>query len=142
MGRQTHLTPEFIELVPAELKDGVLYVSMVHSCVIHRCCCGCGEKVVTPLSRGEWQLCYDGETVSLHPSIGNSRFPCRSHYWIRQGKVVWARTLSQAETEHAWKLDRAARDANFDVGPVQQTSISAPLTKKRGFWRRLLGLSD
>ncbi|WP_316162833.1 DUF6527 family protein [Bradyrhizobium sp. SZCCHNRI20481] len=141
MARQTHLTPEFVELAPPQLKDGVLYVSMVHSCVIHRCCCGCGEKVVTPLSPGEWQLYFDGENVSLHPSIGNSRFRCRSHYWIRQGQVIWVKKLTPAETEAAWRHDRAARDAHFGARQGPQVEPPAPKSK-RGFWQRLLGPSE
>jgi len=115
MPRQIHLTPEFIELAPPELKEGVLYVSMVHACVIHRCCCGCGEKVVTPLSPAEWQLSYDGEAVSLHPSIGNSRFPCRSHYWVKRGRVVWVPKLTAAEAEAARGFDRATRVTHTSV---------------------------
>jgi hypothetical protein len=38
MARQTHLTPEFVELVPPELEEGVLYVSMLYGSVIHKCC--------------------------------------------------------------------------------------------------------
>jgi hypothetical protein len=49
MPRQTQLTLEFIELAPSELKEGVLYLSMVYASAIHKCCCGCSEKVVTPL---------------------------------------------------------------------------------------------
>jgi hypothetical protein len=138
MASQTHLTPEFIELAPSKLKEGVLYVSMVHSCAIHQCCCGCGEKVVTPLSRGEWQLSYDGETVSLYPSIGNSRFPCGSHYWIRSGKVVWAPKLSAAEAETARLLDRASRNSQNVKQPKPDLKLSTP-RKKRGFWYWLLG---
>jgi hypothetical protein len=35
-----------------------------------------------PISPADWQLAYDGDTVSLTPSIGNWGFPRRSHYWI------------------------------------------------------------
>jgi hypothetical protein len=141
MPRQIHLTPEFIELAPSELKEGVLYVSMVHACVIHRCCCGCGEKVVTPLSPAEWQLSYDGEAISLHPSIGNSRFSCGSHYWVKRGQVVWAPKLTVAEAEAARRFDRATRDAyvgskSATVAPAPQAQV-AVTEKKRGFWRRI-----
>jgi hypothetical protein len=46
--------------------------------------------VVTPLSPTDWALTYDGETVSLDPSVGNWGFPCKSHYWIERSKVIWA----------------------------------------------------
>ena len=29
-----------------------------------------GNKVVTPISPADWQLFYDGDTVSVTPSIG------------------------------------------------------------------------
>ena len=90
MARQTQLTPEFIELAPRKLMEGVLYVSMLHGSVIHKCCCGCGEKVVTPLGPTDWKLTYDGEAISLHPSVGNWSLRCQSHYWIQNNQVHWA----------------------------------------------------
>jgi hypothetical protein len=140
MARPTKLTTEFVDLVPPQLKDGVLYVAMENSCVIHRCCCGCGEKVVTPLSPGEWQLSYDGESITLYPSIGNSRFRCRSHYWIKQGRVEWAPTLSAAETEFAWRMDRAARDSQAAARrPPIATPQPAHTLETPGFFGRLWG---
>lgn len=88
--RRTTLRPEFIVTVPDDLEEGVLYVSMTYATAIHLCACGCGEEVVTPISPTDWQLRYDGEAISLAPSIGNRRLPCRSHYWIRSGRVDWA----------------------------------------------------
>ena len=31
-----------------------------------------------------------GERALLYPSIGNWQFPCRSHYWIRRNRIIWA----------------------------------------------------
>lgn len=61
---------------------------------MHLCACGCRTKVVTPISSTEWRLIYDGESVSLYPSIGNWQFPCQSHYWIRRNEIRWAREWS------------------------------------------------
>jgi hypothetical protein len=83
-------TLKFVELMPESLEPETLYVSTRFALVSHRCACGCGEEVVTPLSPSEWHLIYDGETISLYPSIGNWNFPCRSHYWIVQNGVRWA----------------------------------------------------
>lgn len=74
---------EFVKSVPKNPEKGVIYVSIDYATVIHQCCCGCGREVVTPLSPTDWQLSFDGQTVSLDPSIGNWSFPCQSHYWIR-----------------------------------------------------------
>ena len=55
----------------------------------HLCACGCGERVITPLSPTQWKLVYNGETVILYPSIGNYAFACQSHYFLTNGKIVW-----------------------------------------------------
>jgi Family of unknown function (DUF6527) len=88
--RRTSITHEFVEYIPAELAEGVLYVSITYRTAVHRCVCGCGNKVVTPISPADWQLLYDGDTISLNPSIGNWNFPCRSHYWIRHDQIRWS----------------------------------------------------
>lgn len=88
--RNTSITHEFVEYIPKDLTEGVLYVSITYRTAVHRCACGCGNKVVTPISPADWQLVYDGETVSLTPSIGNWSFPCRSHYWITSNQLHWS----------------------------------------------------
>ena len=61
---------EFVHYMPKELNQGVLYISMEYSLVIHLCACGCGEKVATPLSPEDWKLYYDGEAItSLHQLV-------------------------------------------------------------------------
>ena len=86
-----------MEYVPESLEEGVLYVSIPFATVLHLCCCGCGNEVVTPLDPTDWQLTFDGRSVSLSPSIGNWSFDCQSHYWINRNHVRWARQLSEKE---------------------------------------------
>jgi hypothetical protein len=76
------LSHEFVKSVPEKLDDGVLYVSMEYRTAIHKCCCGCGERVVTPFSPKSWKMTFDGKTISIHPSIGNWSFAC-------QNGVIW-----------------------------------------------------
>ena len=90
MTRHKVLVHQFVEFIPNELKEGTLYVCMGLATVVHKCCCGCGNEVVTPLSPSDWKLIFDGETITLHPSIGNWGFKCQSHYWIRDSRVRWA----------------------------------------------------
>ena len=85
---------EFVRRVPAELEEGVLYVGLDCDVVVHKCACGCGEKVVLPLSPEHWKLSYDGE-VTLSPSIGNYQYDCKSHYFIRDGKIVWVESSDE-----------------------------------------------
>jgi hypothetical protein len=79
----------FVELIPKFLDEGVVYISIEYGTAVHLCCCGCGNEVVTPLTPVDWRVTYDGETISLDPSIGNWSLDCRSHYWIRRGRVEW-----------------------------------------------------
>lgn len=83
------MTLNFVELMPKEIEDGVLYISMEYATAIHRCACGCGNKVVTPLSPKDWKLTFNGESISLSPSIGNWNFDCKSHYWIVNNNIKW-----------------------------------------------------
>lgn len=83
------LHPTFIEHFPDQLEPGVLYVSMKYAICAHSCACGCGHKVITPLSPKKWKLIYDGENVTLFPSIGNYGFPCQSHYFLTTGRIEW-----------------------------------------------------
>jgi hypothetical protein len=87
----TTLQHKFIENIPENIDPGILYVSMEYATAIHKCACGCGNKVVTPFSPGDWQLTYDGKSVSLNPSIDNESFPCKSHYWIKSNNIRWVR---------------------------------------------------
>jgi len=82
---------KFVENIPDNLEDSIIYISLVYGTVVHKCCCGCGNEVVTPLSPKDWKLLFDGESISLFPSIGNWSFDCRSHYWIKDNKVVWCK---------------------------------------------------
>lgn len=80
---------QVVRRVPEDLKFGVLYVCFDCNVVVHLCACGCGEKVVLPIDPDFWSVKYDGETVSLAPSVGNYQFHCRSHYWIKENRVIW-----------------------------------------------------
>ncbi len=70
------LTPEFVDFIPEVLEDGKLYISQTYATAVHKCCCGCGHKVVTPLSPTGWRLAVERGFVSLYPSIGNWGYPC------------------------------------------------------------------
>lgn len=79
-----------VHRVPEKLKSGLLYVCFDCNVVVHLCACGCGRKVVLPIDPDFWSVMYNGETISLNPSIGNFQFPCKSHYWIKENQVIWA----------------------------------------------------
>ena len=106
--------------------------------VSHRCCCGCGREVVTPLTPTDWKLIFDGETVSLYPSIGNWNFPCRSHYWIWNSCVEWAGDWSERKVNAAIDEDRIQKVRYYGgakAGNPSESSNEKPLGKD-GFWPR------
>ncbi len=107
------LAHDFVEFIPEVLKEGTLYVSMKYATVAHKCCCGCGREVVTPLSPTDWRLIFDGKSISLDPSIGNWGFDCKSHYWIVRSRVKWARRWSQKLIDAARATDRGEKRRYF-----------------------------
>lgn len=103
----------FVHYIPEQLDPGALYISVDFATCAHQCACGCGSEVITPLSPADWQLIFDGETVSLSPSIGNWSFPCRSHYWIVRNSIRWASGKSQTDITRGRKFDRHRRRARY-----------------------------
>ncbi len=73
------------------MSSGLLYISIPYRTCGHLCCCGCGQEVITPLSPAQWSLTYDGENVSMRPSIGNWALACQSHYVVCKGQIRWSR---------------------------------------------------
>lgn len=108
------LEHRFVEHVPEQLEEGVLYVSIPFETVIHKCCCGCGKEVVTPLSPSAWKLTFNGETISLYPSIGNWSFECKSHYWIKKNRVVWDVPFTNSQIKRVQKRDLIDNQLQFD----------------------------
>lgn len=107
------MEPRFVEGIPRELEEGVLYISRRFRTASHLCCCGCKTKIVTPLRETEYQLVERGNQVSLFPSIGNWNHPCQSHYWIRDNRVIWAGSMSEVAIRRRRRLDAAEQDAYF-----------------------------
>jgi hypothetical protein len=119
-----HLKHVFVESAPDELDGHTLYVSLQYASVIHRCCCGCGREVVTPLSPTDWSLTFDGVSISLWPSIGNWNSPCRSHYWIENSRVHWASNWSDERISRGRAAEALARVRYYErLGHDDQVSV-------------------
>lgn len=154
--RLDSITPELVELAPRVLQPGRLYVSQKYKVAVHLCCCGCGEKVVTPFSAAEWQIKLTGGRATLHPSIGNWSMTCQSHYWIRNNRVIWSGALTKSRIKAVFERDQRdlktlhrAAAARQNPSPSQvnlaqatprtQTLASKLLGWLQSLWRRLLG---
>ena len=92
------LKPVFVEAIPQlpEMEDGTLYVSMRFATLSHLCPCGCGRLVDVTLDPATRSLTYDGEHLTLRPSIG-VKFPCRSHYSIVRNAIMWHPPISKSD---------------------------------------------
>jgi hypothetical protein len=124
MIRNNHLSHEFVEFIPDSLVEGKLYISMQFSTAIHKCCCGCGIEVVTPFSPTDWKLIFNGVSISLTPSIGNWNFKCRSHYWIKEGQIIWASDMSSDQINIGRKHDQLRKAEQFNqqnIGLLKNT---------------------
>lgn len=136
----TQLIHRFVEFIPDSLDEGVIYLSIACGTVVHRCCCGCGREVVTPLTPTDWKLIFDGQTVSLYPSIGNWSFPCRAHYWITRNRVDWAADWPDWCIATARYEDQEMKDKFFGSREEEQSGEANEQGAKTraGFWSRLL----
>lgn len=134
--RQTHLKPSFVEFIPDHLEDGVLYISERFRTSSHKCCCGCGEEVVLPLSPAEWQLSRDGDAVSLWPSVGNWDYGCKSHYVIRRNQVRWAGSMTAHQIKRVKQRDEFALRSQVESTNAARASKELTAADTLGFCRR------
>ena len=98
-----HITELLMPWIPGEEKPeyGVLYVAETEyqdeQFVQYSCPCGCGTVVFIPYYKQSqqkelypsWGFKETDGKVTLSPSILSSGFPCRSHYFIRDNRILW-----------------------------------------------------
>lgn len=109
MTAETVIRHVFVDLIPEDLQEATIYISVRHATAAHRCMSGCGREVITPLSPTDWKLTFDGRSVSLHPSVGNWSYPCQAHYWIKSNTVHWAPRWSAEQIRRGREADMAAK---------------------------------
>lgn len=140
MSRLTRISHQFVEFVPKDLPAGVLYISIPYDTAVHLCACGCGSKITTPIRPARWILTYDGESVSLSPSIGNWSYPCQSHYWIRHDRIDWAPKLSREKIAAGRERDRINRQRSLASktgdGTAAPRPVGSRLLRFARRWRR------
>lgn len=136
--RPKRLEHRFVEHIPEHLEAGILYVSMEYATSAHCCCCGCGEEVVAPFTPTDWKMTFDGETISLRPSIGNWTLKCRSHYVIDRGKVIEANPWSEKQVQAERRRDHAAKARFYEQAPTIEAPVQPVLPEAApGFWHRI-----
>lgn len=146
---------KFVEFIPDVLEDGMIYISMDFATAAHKCACGCGNEVVTPFSPTDWKMTFNGEAVSLHPSIGNWNFDCQSHYWIKNNRVEWSGKWSKKKISDGRISDKyrkgnyyqskaTAGDKTSDVTQIvpEKTSPKNDLTLRQRIGKWLIFWKD
>lgn len=86
-----------------------------------RCPCGCGETIELMLLRKakpRWDLRVDEEQrPTLRPSVWR-KAGCRSHFWLRQGRIAWCDSLPRSHRPAVVPNGRAST-----LNPVWQASL-------------------
>jgi hypothetical protein len=139
---QLRFRHEIVDSIPETLQSNTLYVTTDGDVAGHLCACGCGREVITPLSPTDWSVSLGRQGASLSPSIGNWAFPCRSHYFIWGGAVVWARDMSDKAIAQGRRLDKARKQNYYDKlgGVPPAPSELTPPVANQTLLDRLLAL--
>lgn len=131
------LQHKFVEFIPQKVEEGILYISIEYCTAIHKCVCGCGNEVVTPLSPTDWKLTFNGKSVTLHPSIGNWNFECQSHYWIRNNEIELAGRWTEKEIHSGRENDLKRKSEYFeDLDIPKGESITQEIPKPT-IWQKI-----
>jgi len=116
-----------VHKMPPTLQPGILYVSEEYEIAMHICPCGCGWKVSTPLGPAEWKFNEGRRGPSLFPSIGNWQKPCQSHYWIKNGEIIWAPKWTQEEILEGRRREQEQSAAYFEAREWGRKSLMGKL---------------
>lgn len=86
------------ERLPAVTEPYKFYYSPRFQMAALSCPCGCGHRVMLNLL--DQHSCeFVNGLPTVYPSILAADAPCRSHFWIRKGEVVWAEKWSKARVQ-------------------------------------------
>lgn len=80
-----------------------------------------------PFTPTDWRMTFDGESISLHPSVGNWNQKCSSHYVIQRNRVLEAGPWSGAQLDGEQRRDKKAKAMHY--GKDSNTSLEAQQTK-------------
>lgn len=97
LGIPQHVSAVSVSDQPDNLQDGLLYFvgDGVPWMAALLCPCGCGSDIRLSLIEDDtprWRATFQkAGAASLYPSIWRTK-GCRSHFFVRAGRVVWARS--------------------------------------------------
>jgi len=114
-----------VDRLPSVVDENVVYVCDEYEIAALKCACGCGHTVTLLLDDGHQVRDVEG-FADISPSIGVWDAACKSHFWIRQGNVIWGRTFSEHEI-------RAAMGEQLSRH-LELTQLSRPWYKRLANW--------
>jgi hypothetical protein len=128
-----------VERIPKPLSNGVVYHSEEFEVGALLCACGCGHRV-SLLVPDSHQITAEGGMATIRPSIAVCDAPCKSHYYIRAGRVEWLPAFSDAMAVSVMR-GQIARHAVRDV-KRQSWDSQARATMARAYnrLRSILGI--
>lgn len=130
----------FVHYLPIELESGILYVSRKYEIAGHLCPCGCKNKIITPLGLNEWSLKVCNGKPTLYPSIGNWQLPCRSHYWIRKGIIVWSNQWSNDDISSSYSEEEKQRNMFYENRKIINKDESKVMRTLKYNFKRIMNL--
>lgn len=122
--------------MPSVLEPGILYVSEEFETAAHLCPCGCGEKIRTPLGPTEWKFTEGRNGPSLSPSVGNWHLACRTHYWITDGRIIWAPNWTEEQVQAGRLRDEQRPTEYFDA--IGRARPRGMITRLIVWFRRII----
>lgn len=89
-----------VEDIPDNLENRIIYligeVNRPWSASFN-CPCGCEEVISLSListDRPRWRITHNkDERITLYPSVNKIK-GCKSHFFIKNGKVIWVKSLT------------------------------------------------
>lgn len=152
--KQHRIKHQFVEFIPEKLEPGTLYISLEYNSANHLCACGCGREVVTIIGPADSSITSSSRGVSISTSIGNSNFPCKSHYWINDNRILWESPMTPHLTALSRARDKAAKAREYgnrrtdasaaSLAPSTRASVASPAPSStpelpKRWWRKWLG---
>jgi len=125
--RTNRLQPLFVADIPDVLEEGVVYLALAYDAMVHLCACGCGREVSTPIGPTDWKISWNGEALSVWPSVGNGALSCRSHYIIDAGRVRWCPNMTDQDIADERRRTAIAKgQLRPPSAPVQTVEVAPP----------------
>jgi hypothetical protein len=112
---------EAVERIPKPLIPGVVYHNVEFELAALLCACGCGHRITLLVPDGH-RISVNGDLPSITPSILVADAPCRSHYYVTDGKVDWWPAMSESQAAAVMRRQVARH-------------VAADLAKRSG-WER------